>query len=358
MRVGRVLRRAALALALCLPLALSACNGDEDPEPTETPVLAELHMGMVPAIGYGPWFIADYKGYLAAEGIDLDIQRYATQDEMIAAFEAGDIDLLNVPASTALELSRQDYDFRIILLEASSVSAHAIVTSSDEITSIRDIKGARVAFEKDSAGHILLMYALSQHGMSMMDIEAVEMTSSEAAAALLAGTVTVAALAEPDITNVRAELAALLAQPTPTPAEGEAAPETAPLPAAITSLYQAGTKDGLISDVLIARGRVLDRQSEDIRHLLRAWDQAVQFYCDNEFDGRAIISRNVGVATADVRPVYNGIVYYDLAQNRTELKGDFLWATLPAINDAAISAGLMTGTVDPTTIVNDLFVSE
>ncbi len=184
------------------------------------------------------------------------------------------------------------------------------------------MKGKQVAFEEGTTSHILLNYALAQNGMTLDDIQKVPMPASDAGSALIAGKVPVAVTYEPYLT--------LAMQQNPK----------------VKMLYSAGENPGLISDVFVVREDFLAEKPGQVLALLKAWDASVADYVKDTAGGRAIISEAVGAKPEELATAFDGVKYFTVAENKTQLTGDFVKKVVPEVKQAATSAGLLSADVD------------
>ena len=75
--------------------------------------------------------------------------------------------------------------------------------------------------------------------------------------------------------------------------------------------------------------------------LLKAWDAALADYRADTAGGRAIISEAVGAKPEELATAFDGVVYYSLAENKTELTGHFTTKVIPEVHEAARKAGIL-----------------
>ena len=97
-------------LLLCLTLLLSACqpinpSNTAAPAPaTESdgalPDLGTLQIAYVPILSFTPLFVAAEKGYFAEQGLQVELQRVRTVDEMLAPLGTGQLDISLMGATT------------------------------------------------------------------------------------------------------------------------------------------------------------------------------------------------------------------------------------------------------------------
>jgi len=296
------------------------------------PESGPIKMGIEPWLGYGQWHIAAKKDYFKQVGLEsVEIINFNTDADINAALAAGQLQCGNIATHTAMNFIAAGLPLKIVALLDVSKTADAMV-SDGSVTDIKGLKGKQVAYEEGTTSDILLNYALSQNGMTIADIEKVPMPASDAGSALIAGKVPVAVTYEPYLT--------LAMQQNPK----------------VKMIYSAGENPGLISDVFVVREEFLKEKPGQIVALLKAWDLALADYRKDTAGGRAIIAQAVGAKPEELATAFEGVVYYSLAENKTELGGDFTSKVIPEVHAAARTAGILQKEVDLTTAIDSRFV--
>ncbi len=311
-----------ILLAALVALGLLAAYA---PAPVSEP-LPKVRIGTQPWIGYGPWWIAKDQEMFEKYGLDVELVDFAEDKEVNAAFASGDMDAANLATHTAIKLHSVGLNLKLVLLEDVSTSADAILAGED-ITSIADLKGRSVAYEEGTTSDLLLNYALNQSGMSLADIIPVPMPASDAGTTLLTGNVSVAVTYEPYISEVLKNDSKL------------------------NILYEAGECLGLISDVLVVNGKWAEKNPEILRNLLKVWDEALAFYNQNPEAGQAIIAEAVGSAPEDLVTAFEGVKFYNAAENKTILSADFL-TTIQDVAQVSKNIGLFNEIPDMTNLID------
>lgn len=329
------MKRATVVLSLFVMLLLLAgCATVSTPAaaPAATAPVT-VRIGTQPWIGYGPWWIAQEQGIFAKYGIAAELIDFVTDTEVNAAFASGNMDVANVATHTALKLYANGVDLKIVLLEDVSNAADAIIAPS-AIASVADLAGKTVAYEEGSTSDLLLHYALTANNMQIEDIVAAPMPAADAGAALIAGQVDAAVTYEPYIS--------------------EASNQNSD----IQALYTAAERPGLISDVLAARTQFAKDNPELMRDLLKVWDEAVTYLRENPESGRAIIAEAVGSAPEELTTAFEGVAFYDLAENQQFLALDSENATA-VFNDVqtvALAIGLIDQPIDLTRVIDSRYL--
>jgi NitT/TauT family transport system substrate-binding protein len=326
-------RRQLLVTAAAVPLvALAARMPAHAADIPAKPEPGTFKMGIEPWLGYGPWRVAEAKGLFAKEGLEkVDIINFTQDADINTALASGQLDGANIATHTSLAMAAAGLPIKIVMLEDVSLKADAIIAGKG-IGSIKDLKGKQVAYEQGTTSDILLNYALAQNGMTIDDIEKVPMPAADAGSALIAGRVPAAVTYEPYLTLAMHQ------------------------DENIKLLYTAGEDPGLVSDVLVVREDVLEKGPGQILALVKAWDAGVKAYRADPKESRAIISKAVGAKPEELETAFAGVGFYDLAQNRKMLEGDFLGKTIVDVAKAAKKAGILTTDVDAPKLIDARFV--
>ncbi|MBW7881779.1 MAG: aliphatic sulfonate ABC transporter substrate-binding protein [Caldilineaceae bacterium] len=315
----------------CTAVAPAAPAGQAPAEPAAVTV----RIGTQPWIGYGPWWIAQEQGLFDKHGIQAELIDFVTDTEVNAAFASGNMDVANVASHTAIKLYANGVDLRVVLLEDASYEADAILAPA-AITSFADLAGKRVAYEEGSTSDLLLNFGLAENGLSIQDIEPAPMPAADAGAALIAGQVDASVTYEPYITEAMGQN-----------------PELA-------KLYTGAARPGLISDVLIARTEFATQNPETMGKLMAIWDEAIAFLRENPDEGRAIIATAVGSAPEELTTAFDGVRFYDVAENAAEFNpesGSF-YAIFADIQDVSLSIGLIEESVDLDGLIDTSYLSQ
>jgi sulfonate transport system substrate-binding protein len=134
----------------------------------------------------------------AYQGVELSFPEITEGPKQTAALAAGEIGIASCLGSTSAILAASEgLDVRIIGIYSRAPRAFMIVVKDQDIKSVKDLKGKKVAGPKGTILHQLLAAALEKEGMSLKDVEFVQMDLSSGANALASGSVDAALLAGP-----------------------------------------------------------------------------------------------------------------------------------------------------------------
>ena len=327
---NRFLASAVLAV---LVVTLAACGGGASEGGGGEQGPTTVTIGTQPWIGYGPWYIAQEKGFDRDNNVRVELKNFSTDQDVNSGFASRRLDAVNAATHTTIKYQDAGLDFATVLIEDVSTTADAIV-APESVTSIEDLRGQRVAFEEGSTSDLLLSYALEQNGMSKDDIETVQLPAADVGNALLAGRVDIGVTYEPYLTAATSE------DPN------------------LDLLYTAEEEPGLISDVFVVRQDLVEEQPEVISNLLRTWDDAIRFYDENPEEAQRIIGENVGIDDpGELETTFAGVEFYDLQENKEQLQGPFQ-DTMSAIEETMKQQGQLEGDPDPLEALDTQFVEE
>lgn len=230
----RSLFRAVSALLLMSMLAtfVAACgsDGDDNDEPTPTSAtggattptaaspdvagsppsgnagdLAQVTVGYVPVLIYGPLMIAKDKGYFADQGLDVQFETLPGGSDMVVLTANGNFDIGVGGAGPAyFNAVKRGVDLKIIAplhFEREPQATPLMVSKkrfdSGELTRAADLKGLKVSVNARGATEYWLDTALRTDGLTIDDVNLQQLPFPDVPAALESGALDGAMLGEP-----------------------------------------------------------------------------------------------------------------------------------------------------------------
>lgn len=168
---------------------------------------AEVHIAMQPSAAFLPLFIAREKGWieeaLAEYGVDVVWNDFESGPPMNESLAAGTSDfgvIGDVPTVSAIAAGQ---DNEVIAVAAQAADSYAILVAADsDIASAADLEGKRVGTVVGSTGHNHTRKYLATAGLSIDDIELVNISAGDAAAVLANHEVDAVAIWEPSVTRL------------------------------------------------------------------------------------------------------------------------------------------------------------
>ncbi|NML08344.1 ABC transporter substrate-binding protein [Sphingomonas sp. G-3-2-10] len=279
-----MLRRSFIALALCVVVA-----GCKPSEPAATQSATPFKVAFNTWLGYSPLIIAKEKGFLKKRGLDVDVTFIEGIGEKNAALLRGDIDGVGHTADSAVTSAAAGVDGQIVYVFDESYGADGVLASQD-IKSISDLRGKRIALEPGFTGHFFVLSLLEEAGLGPKDVNIVAMETGNAGSAFLARKVDAAATWEPWISKAKER------------PDGKI-------------LVTSRDRPGRIIDVLFMNRKTIEARPADIRKLVEAMDEATAWYRTHQAEGDQIIARFWKLPIDEAKATVAGVRFFDRSQN-------------------------------------------
>lgn len=244
-------------------------------------------------VGYGPFYIAQEKGFFADEGVEIELTVMENTPLKMGAMMAGRVDIVASTVDEFPTYMREGKPLRYILAVDNSNGGDGIVANKD-IESIADLKGRSVAFEEGSVSQFFINALLHREGLSQNDIEMINMTATDAGLAFTANRVDAAVTWEPHLSQGAAtEHGKILVNSAETP--------------------------GLIVDVVAVLESTAQKHKDELKGFVRAWQRSLDFIQTNPDEAYEIMAAGVGGWLEDpneFKAAASGIQYLDIATNK------------------------------------------
>ena len=274
--------RITLGLAILIMLTLVGFQyfGNKKPNPK----INNLNVGIVTWIGYGPLFIGREMGFFRDRGVNLTIKVLDAPGTRVAAYSAGEIDLFpNTPDAFVILGANRKLEGKIILALDESRGADGLVVK-DTITSIANLKGKNIGFQKAITSHFFLLYLLDKAGLKASDVEQTELGAGEAGAAFMAGRLDAAVTWEPWLSKAK-------------------------LNRETNVLATSADTPGLLADVLLASPSALKRRKA-LCAFVDGWYEAVKYAKTKPDHAASIVAKSFKLSTAEVVEMFNTVHFF------------------------------------------------
>jgi NitT/TauT family transport system substrate-binding protein len=234
-------------------------------------------------------------------GMDVEFVVLEDPAAKLTAFRSGQIDIMwdtvDNWAREASILAEQGQTAKSIIMQDWSRGGDGIVSLST-IKSIEDLKGKKIACTQFTPSHFLLLYLLSQSGLSPEDRNAVEKNivftqdASLAAAAFRSKNVDAAVTWEPDLSSAVS-------------ARGDDA----------HVLVSTSAATNVIADTLVARQEVIDKYPETVRDFINGWFDGMAMMRDNPNPSNEIVAQALKLDAETVSGMLSGLKLTPYADN-------------------------------------------
>jgi sulfonate transport system substrate-binding protein len=127
---------------------------------------------------------------LAPKGVAVKWIEFSAGPQMLEALNAGSLDIGATGAPPPVFAQAAGADLVYVAAEPPPVTSEAIIVKPESpIRSVAQLRGKKVAFQRGSGSHLLLVAALEKAGLSIRDVQAIYLAPAEARAAFEAGAV-------------------------------------------------------------------------------------------------------------------------------------------------------------------------
>lgn len=243
--------------------------------------------------GYGPLFLAKEKGIFEKHGIDVELSIIEGLAERKSALAGSKVDGMATALDVQVSLAAAGIPMEVVWLLDDSYGGDGII-AKNEIETVADLKGKRVAFEQGSTSHLLMLTALKEAGLTDKDVEMVQMSAGDAGAAFVAGQVDAAVTWEPWLSQA-----------------GEA-----------DGQILASTKEltGIIVDTVGFRKDVIEERPEDVTAFVAAMAEAMDYWEQNEEEANEVMASGLKIELDEFTGTAPGLKFFNKDGNK-ELYG-------------------------------------
>jgi len=253
------------------------------------PVQAEVKIGLSDWPGWVAWYIAEEKGLFKKYGADVKLVWFPTYTDSISALSAGRLDANSQTWSDTMAPLAMGVPIKAILVNDNSAGNDALMVGPT-IKGFKDLKGKTIALEEFSISHFVLVTALAQNGMSQSDVNVVNLTAGDAAAAFMAGCVDAAVVWNPWINQIQ------------TSGKGKA-------------LFTSKDMPGLVPDLLVAQEKSIRTKRKDLIGMIKAWYDVEKFIKTNPDEAAKIMAKVVGMQSDEYQVFLPGTRFFDQQAN-------------------------------------------
>lgn len=307
-----------------------------NPITAQTSSRMKMSLGGVTWIGLTPFYIAQEKGFFADYNLEVKLQIFGANTDYISAFLANRIDgCISCVTSEAVLLADKGKDYKIVFVQDNSAGGDGILARNN-VTSIADFKGKKIAVEQGAVGHFFLLQVLKEVGVKEKDIKIINADAATAAAAYQAGNVEIASTYAPFLSQANE------AQP-----DGRIIYDSSQMPTAITDFYTFDSK--YIAD-----------NPEAVKAFIQAIVKALDFLANNPTEAIAIAASKLEVTPEALAADLAGIELPNLATNvemLTNPESDiYILDSLNAMGEFLVAQGEIETVPDMSLFIEPKFI--
>ena len=196
-----------IGIAIIVVIGVSVGGCQEKPEeytgPVEKLTLA-AYAGDTGALVY----IAQEQGYFADNGLDVTIKDFESGKAAADVLLAGEADISTSADFVLVSNSFEQDNLRVLGTVALAETVELVTREDTGINQPSDLKGKRVGITRKSVGEFFLGTFLIFHGLSVQDVQVIDLTPSEIVDAVVNGDIDAGLTWEPNIFKVKSRLGA------------------------------------------------------------------------------------------------------------------------------------------------------
>src|SRR5512143_885848 len=197
-------------------------------------------------------------------------------------------------AGVAVDFEWFDYSASMDAFSAGKIDAVTMTDAKPGLTSLKDLKGKKVAVEQGLVEHLLLLDGLKKAGMKESDVKLVNAKTNEMPQVLASGDVAAIGAWQPIAGQAM-----------------KAVPGSRPV-------YTSANEPGLIYDALAVNPSSAKQRKAEWLKVVKVWDRVVQYINDPQTqpDAVKIMAARVGVTPQVYLPLLKGTHLLSLADGR------------------------------------------
>lgn len=258
-------------------------------------------------VGYETLFLARELGYLSEPALRL--VEYPSSSDSMMALANREVSLATLTLDEFLLAREGGLDARAILVFDESNGADAVVARAD-IQGLSGLKGKRIGVESTAVGALMLAKLLEVANLQLHDIIKVDVTVDQHVSVYERNQVDAVVTFEPLAQQLRERGA--------------------------QTLLDSSQFPGLILDLLVVHGGVLDEREPAIKELVAGHFRALTYLAANPMDAARLMASRLQLEPHAVQLALKDIRIPDLASNRVWLSG-----SSPRLMGVAETVGLM-----------------
>lgn len=241
-----------------------------------------LQIGYSDWPGWVAWEVAIEKGWFDEAGVDVEFQWFDYVASM-DAFAAGQLDAVAMTNGDTL-VTGATGGLGVMAILNDYSNGNDMVVARPGIESVADLAGKTVGVEIGFVGHLLLLNALEEAGLSESDVTLVNVPTNETPQVLASGDVDAIVAWQPN--------------------SGQALEQ---VPGA-TAIYTSANEPGLIYDVLAVNPSSLSERRDDWSKVVDVWYRVVDYILDpaTQDDAVSIMAARVGLSAEEYLPLLQG----------------------------------------------------
>ncbi|MEO1134632.1 MAG: ABC transporter substrate-binding protein [Cyanobacteria bacterium J06639_1] len=285
--------------------------------------------------GWWPWAVAEEEGLFEQNGVNVEMRWFDSYIASMEALAAGQLDGNSQTLNDTISFAADAVNGEVVVLVNDNSAGNDKIIVTEDINTIADLKGKKVAVEEGVVDDFLLTLGLDDAGLSRDDVEIVGLETGAAAAAFAAGQVD-AVGAFPPFWAVALER------------EGS------------KELFSSAQFPGAIPDLLAVTQTLVDERPEDVQAIVNTWFATLEFMEANPERSNEIIAERVGVDVSELAQFEAGTRIFTIEDNLEAFSDGDTMIYMPhaavEMTNFMVKVGFIPEGPDLSTLFDDRFV--
>ena len=317
-----------LVFSACALLIVTAGCGRKPSEKK----LAKINIAFQEWVGYGPFFLAQNKGFFRDEGIDLVFVDEQLDSARRDAFKAGMLDCEAGTIDLLVSKTAQGVDITAVLEIDRSFGGDGIA-ADENIKSLKDLIGKKVTFARNDVGDTFISYLFRREGLSMDRLTIISREPEKVVQVFLDGEADAVVTWEPWLSKaLQREGAHILISTKDTPE--------------------------IIVDTLNIRDEIIKNNPALVKGLMRGWFKGLKYYREHPIEASGIIAGHYGITAEEYRKNVEKLKWIDYTDQISSAKHKEWADVFNAMSDIKFNNNRITRKPDAQKALNTTLLQE
>lgn len=288
MKIRKILKKVVsiLLIGTCI-LSITACGSATSTTSSEN---KPIKIGFSPLPTYYFWYLVEGKGFFKKHHVNVKLVYFPVYSDAASALNAGKIDGNSQVLLDSISPLSKGVPLKSVFGIDYSVGGDGIVAKPG-IKSVKDLKGKNVATEIGTVEHFFLITALKDAGLSEKDVHLSNMSIEDAGNAFIAKKLDAAALWEPFLSKAQSK--------------GKG-----------TKIVSSTKYPGMIADLFVMNSKVMKERPTDVKNIVAAWFDAVEFYKKHPKESLKYIADKAGISVDELKLGLDGFKLLSKSDNK------------------------------------------
>lgn len=281
-RTDRLKTAAALAIFI-ITLLVGGCSEEKSEEKRP------IRIGIDVFPGWAHAFIAREKGFFKDNGVDVEL--VFSEDYRVIKEQFGDneLDGAFMVYADAVYANNQGLDVKVVYISDISITGDVIV-GRPGLSGLEDLKGKTVGVEGvNTFSHIFVLAVLEKAGLGEMDFFVKNIDAQDVADAIDKGLIDAGHTYGPGKARAKEK--------------------------GFSFLAYAGDVEGLVTDILVFREKIIRERPEEIKAIVKSLFEAKRFQETDREEAVKIIAKIISDTPGSVAIGIDAVRYYDEEEN-------------------------------------------